>query len=53
LTDFCVEHVLELVWRDEEAHGVCVWFGCEAGGSASRKIIAHSCTTLPLLKKAT
>jgi hypothetical protein len=46
LTDFCVEHVLELVWGDEEAHGVCVWFGCEAGGSASRRIIAHSCTTL-------
>lgn len=53
LTDFCVEHVLELVWRDEEAHGVCVWFGCEAGGSASRRIIAHSRTTLSLLKKAT
>jgi len=37
LADFCVKHVLELVWGNEEAHGVCVWFGCGAGGSASRQ----------------
>lgn len=42
LTDFCVEHVLELVWGDEEAHGVCVWFGCGTGGSAPRQ--NHSST---------
>ena len=42
LTDFCVEHVLELVWGDEEAHGVvCVWLG-GAGGSAPRQ--NHSST---------
>jgi hypothetical protein len=42
LTDFCVEHVLELVWGDEKAHGVCAWFWCGAGGSASRQ--NHSST---------
>ena len=41
LTDFCVEHVLELVRWDEEAHGVCVWLGVEQVDLLHVRIIAQ------------